>query len=320
MPQQTARALLADIGGTNARLALLRGEALSETERLKVAHFQGPAGAIRDFLNRHGSLPPPLIVLAVAGPVDAGRARLTNQSWTFDARTLASDCGSERVVLINDLEAQAWALPALRGDDLQPLGGGQAQAGAPRVALGAGTGTGVAAYLPASDSAPPRVIPGEGGHAALAAESDADAALLARLRARHGRVSAERVLSGPGLHGLGCLLAEEAGASEPASAEELVTRARAGEAFARKSLDAFCGFLGSFAGDLALIYGAHGGVFLTGGLSPGLAPELAASGFRARFEAKGRFRDYLARIPVNIVRRDEPALLGVANLAARLTA
>jgi len=321
MGAAAARALLADIGGTNARFALLRDDGISQVQRLRVDAYNDPADAIAAYLDQAGASPPALAVLAVAGPVEQGGARLTNAGWRFDAAALARAGGFDRVRLINDFEAQAWALPELAPDNVTPLGGGTARHDAARLVLGPGTGLGVAAYLPPTADGPERVVTGEGGHATLAAEGPDEWALLARLRARYGRVSAERVLSGPGLAALAEAVAEEQGEAVPARTPEAVlAAARDGDPTARRAEAVFCGLLGAFAGDLALIFGARGGVWLGGGLTAALAAELPGSTFRARFEAKGRFRDYVADIPVWIVRHPEPALLGLASQARALGA
>lgn len=315
-----ADALLADIGGTNARFALLHPDGtLEPLDRQEVRAHAAPEHAIRAALA--GRRPPPRAVLAVAAPVHRPPVTLTNANWRFDPDALAAATGLGRVELVNDFEAQAWALTALAGADLAPLGGGPGRPGAARVVLGPGTGLGVASWLPPrTDGGPPRVLAGEGGHAALAAEDDRDAALLARLRPGFGgRVSAERVLSGPGLLALADALAAEDGHPAPdwAAPEELVADARAGHALAAETVTRFVAFLASFAGDLALIAGAWDGVYLAGGI-PGKIPEfLTERAFRARFEAKGRFRVELEPVPAWRIVRPDPAVLGLAERVCR---
>jgi glucokinase len=314
-----AEALLADIGGTNARFALASAaDGVHPLQTLKVADFPSPAAAIRAAL---GDRPAPArAVLAVAAPVHRPPVRLTNAGWTFDRDALARDTGIAHVHLVNDFAAQAWAIGQFRGQDLEQIGGGEGLPGAARAVLGPGTGLGVAGWLPDTAEAPARVLTGEGGHAALAAEDDRDAALLARLRADiGGRVSAERVLSGRGLVLLANAIAREDGlAAPPETPARIVEQARAGDGAPARAVRQFAAFLGSFAGDLALTMGAWNGVYLTGGISPRIAWALHDGPFRARFEAKGRFRGELEAVPTWLVVRDDPAFLGLATLAGRL--
>jgi len=316
----SAAALLADIGGTNARFALLQDDgAVATLETLAVADHEGPEAAVRAVLQRHGLAPPPLAVLAVAGPVHRLPVRLTNAGWQFDRDALVRETGIGAVHLVNDFAAQAWVLPALAPGDTVKLGGADGLAGAVRLVLGPGTGLGVATFAPGTGGTGDRVLAGEGGHAALPAEDDRDAALLGRLRTRFGRVSAERVLSGPGLVALGqAVAAEDDLPAPPTTPAELVEAARAGDSAAAETLQRFAGFLGSYAGDLTLIVGAWGGVYLTGGIAPRLRPELQSGPFRARFEAKGRFDAELQQVPTHLIVRPDPAFLGLAELARRL--
>lgn len=315
---RAAAALLADIGGTNARFALLPAEGPPQPlATLQVAAYPDPAAAIRSALD--GRSPPPLAVLALAGPVHRTPVTLTNAAWRFDPPAIAQSTGIARIELVNDFAAQAWAIPAFGPEDLAPLGGGAPVDGAARAILGAGTGLGTAAFLPGSGAADARVLAGEGGHATLAAASDREAAVLARLRARYGRVSSERVLSGPGLAALaGALAQAHAAATPPEDPADVIAAGRAGDPVCAEALQLFVEMLGGYAGDLALILGAWGGVYLSGGVPPRLQPELEAGAFRDRFEAKGRFADELRRVPVGLVVRPDPAFLGVAELARRL--
>lgn len=267
-----------------------------------LAHGLAAVGAIR----------PNRALLAVAGPVKAGQATLTNRGWVFDAASLASTLGLARVTVVNDFLALATALPALRGNDLLDLGGGPGEPTGPRVVIGPGTGLGVAALLP-----PNLPLATEGGHATLPAHSPREAAVIALLRDRFGHVSAERCLSGPGLENLHQALRTLDGAgADPRDAATIAEAATQGTCpFCEEALRMFCAMLGGVAGDQALSHGATGGVFVAGGILPRLQGFLRASGFRARFEAKGRFRDWLAAVPTALILRPHPALLGLATLA-----
>lgn len=316
--------LLADIGGTNARFALLRDAALGPTLVLAVADFETADAAIRAALARlNPQTPPDRALLAGAGPRRGARLALTNGTWVLDAAQLRRALGFDQVVLMNDFEALAWALPRLGAGDLIDIGadtatGRTALAGAPCALLGPGTGLGVAGVLSGPDG--PLILVTEGGHATLAAEDAREDKILERLRARFGHVSAERVLSGQGLLDLYGVVAELAGGpatyATPAALTEAALSGASREA--RVALEIFCAMLGGFAGNLALTLGAQGGVYLGGGILPRLADFLAGSAFRARFEAKGRFRDYLAPIPTRLIVHPAPAFLGLAHRLERL--
>ncbi len=308
-----ATALLADIGGTNARLALQRDGAMGPVSRFAVADHPDLESVVRAFLA--GQRPAPVVdraAIALAGPVQSGEGRLTNGVWRVSARALAHHFGWHPVRLLNDFAALALALPRLGPDDLAPVGDGTPERGATLAVLGPGTGLGMAGLVPARPAPVPLV--GEGGHATLPAADAREAAILAALRDELDHVSAERVLSGEGLVRLHRAVAAVDGsaAPDPNHPAAIIDAARACEPVAAATLEAFCGFLGSVAGNLALTLGARGGVFVAGGMVPRFVDLLERSPFRERFEAKGRMRDYLARIPTQVITREGPALLGLA--------
>ncbi|MDX1710470.1 MAG: glucokinase [Rhodovibrionaceae bacterium] len=314
--------LLADIGGTNARFAVLSAGTIEARGDFAVAEHPGPEAAIGAYLQSlDQEQRPERALLAVAGPVAEGRAVLTNAAWRFDAQTLTEALGCP-VRLANDFEAQAWAAAASRPQDCPPdfqqIGGHDPVPGAPLAIIGPGTGLGMAGFVRDGGGSQDRVlgmaIVGEGGHMTLAPRNDAQAELLARLRGRCGHVSAERVVSGPGLVLLASVL-QSSGRAVPTSAEAVVAAARKGDEDARLALETFFDFLGVAAGNLALALGARGGVFLTGGILPRLEEELAASRFREAFEAKGRMRDYMAAIPCYLMRLRDPAFTGLRAMA-----
>jgi len=305
--------LLADIGGTNARFTLLRGGATTPLVAMRLDDFTSIEAAIAHYLGAQSlATPPDGALLAVAGPVQGNSVRLTNRGWQVGGAGITARLGIPRVRVLNDFEALAWALPALAPADLVAIGPAlPADPNAPMAVLGPGTGLGVGAFLPGSKQQLGRVLPAEGGHASLAAGDDQEAAVIALLRRRHGHVSAERILSGPGLVALHEALAELHGQPAPGLTAAEIT------AGAPATLAMFCAMLGSFAGNVALTFGARGGVFLGGGILPRLPAALAASAFRARFEAKGRLSPYLAAIPTWLITRPDAALVGLANLATQ---
>ncbi|HXD43947.1 MAG TPA: glucokinase [Pseudolabrys sp.] len=311
------RVLLGDIGGTNARFAVLHGAELEPIVHIPAAAHLQFTDALRAFLS--GRERADAAVLAVAGVVDGGRCALTNNPWVVDAAELQIAFDFSRVRLINDFEAIAWALPHFSGADLCRIGGGEPAADAPIAVLGPGTGLGVAAWLPHGGGA---VLTSEGGHATLAGASPREDAVIAHLRRRFGHVSAERALSGPGLENLYNAIAALDGAAVPARNAAAISQAAAsGEcAVCRAALDMFCALLGDVAGNLALAFGARGGVTIAGGIVPRLAEELVRSAFRTRFESKGRMRAYVEPIPVNVVMHADPAFVGLKGLARSIFA
>ena len=309
------RYLLADIGGTNARFALLEKGAAGAIETLKVAAYPQAGDAIVAFLERHqatGTIAGAAI--GVAGPVEDGRCAFTNSDWVVDAAELKAAFGFGTVQVINDFAAIGLSLPHLTGDDLFGVGADKRRREAPEVVLGPGTGLGVACLLRRQ---PPLVVASEGGHVTLASTEARQAAVLGWLRNRFEHVSAERALSGEGLASLHDSIAGIDGRRVPSRSPAEVTQAALGGGcpVSREALDMFCALLGSFAGDMALTFGAAGGVYIAGGIVPRFAEHLARSEFRSRFEAKGRFRDWLAAIPVHVIRRSDPAFVGLAALA-----
>lgn len=310
-------ALLADIGGTNARFALLRDGEPGPVTRLKVADYPDPIQAIQAFFEQASpGTEVRRAAIAVAGPVMGESARLTNATWRFSVPEIREALGFSRVGLINDFAAVALALPHLRASDVEKIGGGRGAPGAARAVLGPGTGLGVAALL--SQNGKPVVLASEGGHATLTAQDAREAEVLAHLRAARQHVAAEDVLSGPGLVRLYRTLAVLDGLDAPARSPEEIVDAALAESCAASAaaLELFCGWLGRFAGDLALIFGAQGGVYIAGGIVPPFADYLKRSRFRPCFEDKGAFRDYAAKIPTFVITHPDPAFVGLADLVA----
>jgi len=310
--------LLGDIGGTTARFALMSGTKLGPIAHLHVADHPSLVAAIAGFLgNDPDRRPPPAAVLAVAGPVAGERCRVINSHWLIDGRELRAKFSLASLQLINDFEALAWSLPDLTSRDVRSLGGGQASPGEPMVVIGPGTGLGVAALVPGRQE--PRVVASEGGHATLPSATKREDAVIEHLRQRFGHVSAERALSGAGLENLYRAIAASENAAVPArTAAEVTRHALEGTCeTSRAATDMFCAMLGGVAGDLALTFRARGGVYIAGGIAPRLADYLARSEFRERFEAKGRFRDYLQAVTTGVIMREDAAFLGLGSLARR---
>lgn len=308
--------LAADIGGTNARFALARREgsriALASVETLKVADFASLDSALERYRELAGPLPV-VAAIAVAGPVEGELLKLTNNPWVLRPALMAERLGFARVHLVNDFEAVAHAVAVLAPADLPHVAGPDRplpEDGTVSV-IGPGTGLGVAMLVRRAGRL--LVLPTEGGHIDYAPLDSLEDRILAHLRQSFRRVSVERVVAGPGLANIRMALAAiEGRALAPLGDGELWREAIAGsDPLSRAALDRWCLALGSVVGDLALAHWS-GAVVLAGGIVPRLGDFLAASGFHARFMAKGRFEPHMARLPIRRIGHPEPGLLGAA--------
>ncbi|MGB7483085.1 MAG: glucokinase [Castellaniella sp.] len=310
--------LVGDIGGTNARFALIAGEdqPMTHVRSIPCAAYEGPAQAIEAYLQSTGAPAPRWCAFGIANPVSGDQVRMTNHHWRFSISALQTVLGVEVLRVMNDFTALAMAIPALRPADLRQVGGGIPQAGAAIGLIGPGTGLGISGLIPCeTDYAP---LAGEGGHITLAARGREEAELIDWIGERYGHVSAERLISGPGLENLYLAHAARQGRTVAAlDAATISAHALAGtDALCTQALNSLCAFLGTVAADLALILGARGGICIGGGIVPRLGAFFDRSPFRARFEDKGRFHDYLARIPTRVIQAEHPALLGAARILA----
>ncbi len=318
VPTGPAR-LLGDVGGTNARFAWqpFEGAALSNIVTLPCAAFTTLAEALRAYLRQIGRPAPPCCAIGIATPVTGDAVRMTNHHWAFSIAAMQAELGFERLVVINDFTALALALPDLGAQELRQHGGTAAVPGAAKALIGPGTGLGVSGLLPTGQAGRWLALQGEGGHVSLAAGNAREAAVLDVLRRNHGHVSAERAVSGIGLTALHAALREldGLGAADDLTPGEITSMGLdSSNPQCVETLDLFCAFLGSVAGNLALTLGARGGVYIGGGIVPRLGAAFERSRFRARFEAKGRFRSYLEPIPVFVIHTAvSPALLGAAR-------
>jgi glucokinase len=306
--------LVADVGGTKIELgrAACEGGSIIAVRQLAVADFPTIEAAVEAYLADQAEAWPQAVALAIAGPVLGDEVALTNGPWRFSIAASETRLRVGRLLVLNDFTALALGLPTLAPEHRMALGGGAADAAAPIGLIGPGTGLGMSGLIPVGGRWLP--LAGEGGHASLAPEDEREAEVLGILRRRLGHVSAERVLSGQGLVNLFSALSEIAGTPAPSWSPERITQAALadGQSVAAASLSMFCSLLGSAAGNLALMLGARGGVFIGGGICPRFADFLAASPCRARFEAKGRMRVYLEDIPLWLIKAPHPALHGAA--------
>jgi glucokinase len=313
--------LVADVGGTNVRFALVDIEAginLLSPRKYSSRNYPSIEAAARDYID--ATKPDPLpssAVLSVAGPVRDNSINMTNLGWHFTGNEFGRALHISSVQLINDYEAIAHSAASLTGEDLRRIGHSASvqQNERETVAIvGPGTGLGVGGYVRVQRSLIPLVT--EGGHADFAPFDDVEVEVLKILRRKFGHVSNERLLSGPGLVNLHEALARiEDTPHEKMESHEITARALADKnSFCGKVLARFCAVLGSVAGDVALTLGARDGVLLAGGILPAVADFLTASDFRMRFEAKGRFEDYMKAIPTHLIVNDNAGLLGAAAL------
>ncbi|SIS36654.1 glucokinase [Insolitispirillum peregrinum] len=313
-------AVIGDIGGTNARFAIVFDQqpGWHHEQTLAVRDHPSLADALTAYLGGL-SLPsaPSRAALCVACPVLGDQVALTNSPWTFSQQALRQQMGWDRLTVVNDFVGNALACPHLTAADRVSIGEGSSVAGFPVAVLGPGTGLGVALLVPTPDSHWLPVAT-EGGHVTLAARTDDEADILARIRAdlrakgQDDHVSAEHLLCGSGLALLHQTLSGMENALAPA---EVTARALAGsDPHAQQALTLFCSFLGSVAGNLALSSGALGGVVLMGGILPRILPFFQASPFRAAFEDKGRFRSYLHDVRCDVVVHPYPALVGLRGV------
>ena len=318
-------ALLADIVGTNARFALAtRYSGPRDVKTLKVADFSEPLDAARSYLKSVGSPRVSRAAFALACPVADGVAKLTNANWNFDRRWLQTALGVSKLVLLNDFEALAWSLPGLTNRDGYQVGGHKAASNSPLALIGAGTGLGVSGLLPNGKKGW-LAIAGEGGHGSLAPIDSREAELLQFLWQNFEHVSSERLLCGSGmpllLKGVAQIdqIQGRRAPDDYQDAAQITSAALDGDPLALATVNSFCALMGVAAGNLALTLGARGGVYVGGGIVPRFGDLFAASPFRERFEAKGRFRAYLRPIPAYVITAQAPALSG-ALLALRLRA
>ncbi|MFC3690934.1 glucokinase [Chenggangzhangella methanolivorans] len=311
--------LVGDIGGTNGRFGLAEKGGL-RPDRIDVepgddhASFEDALGA---YLEKTGEKPD-RAALAVAGPVDdEGRARITNRkSWTIDPQALKRRFGFSDVLIMNDFVAQAASLPHLQNDETILIGDARPRR-AVKAAVGPGTGLGVASLVPEGDDGW-RPLPSEGGHIEFAAVDAHESAAFGVFRRRFGRVSAEYVVSGPGLARLHDALAEVEGRKAPGLDPAAVTKAALdGDPEASATAALFLTMLARFAGDMALSFGAKGGVYLCGGVAPRLVPALDVAAFRAAFDAKSPHEEMMRATATAVVTSPIAGLIGASAMAAR---
>ncbi|MEM9311497.1 MAG: glucokinase [Pseudomonadota bacterium] len=316
-----------DLGGTHARFAIATLEAggavsIGAVTKLRVADYPDFPAAWKTYCDRAERAVPRNVAMAVAAPVTQDVIDFPNNAWTLHPAELKDTLGFERLGIVNDFEAVAHAVACAPEGALAPLAGSPAalpESGTISV-LGPGTGLGVA-HVFRDGTGGYRVQATEGSHGSFAPVDAVEDALLARLRTRFGRVSNERVASGPAIADIYATLAVASG--QPAPLTDAIDIWDAGlaqtDALAAQAVERFCLILGSVAGDIALAQGASG-VVIAGGLGYRMRETLLRSGFAARFVAKGRYTGYMESLPVKIITQAEPGLIGAAAAFAQARA
>lgn len=309
--------LIADIGGTNARFALLRGLDVHSEQVLACADFPDIVAATEHYFGMVGATSaeqrPVEASVAIAGPVTGDLIRMTNHVWQFSAAGMRRQLGLQRLIFMNDFTALALSIRHLPPEDLRAVGVGRAVAGAPIALIGPGTGLGVSGLIPALGAWIP--LQGEGGHVTLSVMTEREMAILGVLRREFSHVSAERVVSGPGLLNLyQALCTLEKTTPESLTPAQITQRAVAGTCrICIETVSTFCALLGTLASNLVLTLGALGGVYIGGGIVPQLGQFFVSSRFRDRFEDKGRYASFLADVPAYVITTRLPAFIGLAH-------
>jgi glucokinase len=311
----TGMRLIADIGGTNVRFALLpTGSTRPQQEKnLLCSEFSGLEQAARHYLAAAGMSGVGEAAVDVATAITGDVVKLTNSPWVFSIEQTRRALGLARLLVINDFTALALSLPLLQPDELRPVGGGTGLKNAPVALIGAGTGLGVSALIPCGGHWVP--IQGEGGHTAFSPMDEREDRVLSVLRGRFGHVSTERLASGPGLVATyEALCTLEHTVAKALKPEQVAEAGLSGsDAQCAEALRIFCAVLGTAAANLVVTLGARGGVYIGGGIVPRLGDYFLRSPFRARFEQKGRFSNYVSQVPVWIILAENPALRGLAS-------
>lgn len=319
--------LAGDVGGTTTRLAILRavaGDLAILSSRNFASRDHGSLAAIvREFIAGAGHRPE-RACFGIAGPVRAGRVQTPNLPWLVDEAELAGILTLKQVSMINDLQANAFGIPLLQAGDFATLNPGKPDLDGTIAVMSAGTGLGETITF--WDGTVHRPLPSEGGHADFAPRTELEAELLLYLRGEFGRVSYERVLSGPGLINLYRFLRDRRRLPETAAVVAAMGQGDAAAAISRAALDDSCplcvatltlfvSLYGAEAGNLALRSLATGGVYVGGGIAPKIIDRLKGPAFMLAFTAKGRLSPLLETIPVRVIRNEQTALLGAGRCA-----
>jgi len=307
--------LIADIGGTYARFAVATASGQFEhLASLRCADHPDFHAAVTHYLGTLPEMGLQHAAIAIANPVEGDLVRMTNYPWQFSIEQMRERLGLDTLVVVNDFTALAMALPKLSVDQRRQVGGGTAREPSVIGLLGSGSGLGVSGLIPAAEGW--IALGTEGGHTSFAPHDEREITILRHAWQQFPHVSFERLLSGAGIELIYRALAEHAGKpAEALTAPDITQRALAGtDALCMDTLDAFCGLLGTAASNLAVTLGAFGGIYIGGGIVPRLGAYFDRSPFRARFEDKGRFSDYLRAIPTYVITAPNATLVGASAI------
>lgn len=304
--------LVADIGGTNTRVALADGKTIrpDSIRRFRNAEFPGLETILRRYLDDAGVKDCAGTCIAAAGPVQHGIATMTNLSWTIDGAALTRATGAERVAILNDLQAQGHALGHIAEDKLARIIDGPVQPEDAKLVVGAGTGFNAA---PVHDARGVRIVAAsECGHINMPIRTEADLRLARFVETAHGFPGVEDVLAGRGLERLYAFVRSEAGHPGEKSAAEIMEALAEGDPEAEAAGRLYVRLLGAEIGNLALVHLPFGGIFLIGGVARAFQPYLERFGFTEAFRDKGRFAGFMANFTVSVIEDDYAALTGCA--------
>ena len=309
--------IVADIGGTNARFALVNGKQngqfeFSHIHILNAQDYPTINAALHAYMQLLDGVKPRAVSAAIAGPVLGDTVKMTNLNWEFSVKQLTAEFGLDRFVALNDFAAVAAATGDIHSDFVQTIKAGTGDPNGNKAVFGPGTGLGVAGVIRHQGKWLP--LPSEGGHVNLAPTNALEADIIKAAMKRHPQVSAEVFISGPGLVHLYKALADVLGvAPSDVSPADITSNALAkSDPVCLQTLEVFCSLIGSFAGNLALTYGATAGVYMAGGILPRFADFLRQSEFSQKFNAKGAQQGYVANIPAYLITHPEIAFAGAA--------
>ena len=310
---------VADVGGTNIRLALVENGRISKIEKYLCADFDSIADAILHFQNITINGTFAAACIAIACPVNDDLVKMTNHTWAFSKTALKETLGLSSLFVINDFTAVAHSLPTLNHNQVIQIGSGRAKENGNIAVFGPGTGLGVEHLTYTSSGW--QTLDGEGGHVDFAPTDDTDIIVWQYLQKRFGRASAEEVLSGRGIVNIYTALCLHNGLEHTLTTPSDVTKAGldGSDNMALQAIEQFCKVMGSFAGNLALNLCTRGGIFIGGGVTSHLGEFFINSEFRKRFEAKGDFADYVKNIPTYIINEPDHGLLGALAFLTQQT-
>lgn len=308
--------VIADIGGTNARFALLNSDnTIQDQVVLKGADYSGFVYAYQTYLRLVGNPKVKEAAIAIATPIDGDVITMTNHDWSFSITEATEKLSLDSLIFKNDFEALAMSIPFIQSNELHKIGGDEMKKRKAIGVLGPGTGLGVSGLVYSGKKWIP--LASEGGHVSLSPTTAREIQIFEACLKRYDHVSAERLISGSGLQLLYSLVCElDKVEAKPDLMAVDISEAALSQSNPQceETLELFCGLLGGVAGNLAVTLGAKGGIYIGGGIVPKLGDYFEASPFRQRFESKGRFRAYLEEIPAFVIQSQYPALIGIRQV------